>query len=425
MTPSAAIASVTPVPATIETRESWIVCLTALGIAAVSFAAPVITVVGLTSITADLGGERSVPALAYSLAWLGSSFGGIPMGRAAERLGIRFTVILGAVMIAVGLIIAQSGGRTGLLVGYGLFVGLLGNSGINAPLYTYVSRWFDRRRGTALALIGSGSSVSAAIWAPIFALSEAHVGWRHTMLGFAILEVALILPAAALVFGPSPELAGAEGNRQGPRPGAPVLGLKPAVALSGLCTAGFLCCVPMAMPQGHIVAFCGDLGIPASQGAAMLSVLLGCAFVSRQFWGWAADRIGGLRTIFFGSICQVTAMIGFLLTQNEAVLFVVSAWFGLGFSGIIPAYVFAVRELFPASEASWRVPSVLLFSGSGMAFGGWLAGAIYDRVGFYAAAFAAGIVFNVAHLMVIGTLVWRQRRVARFSPGLPDPKVTA
>jgi MFS family permease len=165
----------------------------------------------------------------------------------------------------------------------------------------------------------------------------------------------------------------------------------------------------MAMPQSHIVAFCSDVGIPPSQGAAMLSVLLGCAFVSRQFWGVVADRIGGLRTILAGSVCQITAMIGFLLTQNEAGLFAVSAWFGLGFSGIIPAYVLAVRELFPASEASWRVPSMLLFSGSGMAFGGWFAGAIYDRVGFYAAAFAAGIVFNALHLVVIGTLVWRRR----------------
>jgi MFS family permease len=334
------------------------------------------------------------------------------MGRAAERLGIRFTVIFGAAMIAVGLVIAQSGGRFGLLVGYGLFVGLLGNSGINAPLYIYISRWFDRRRGTALALIGSGSSVSAAIWAPIFAVTEAHIGWRHTMLGFAALELVLILPVAALVFRPAPVAFGFGRDRHGPQPGAAVLGLKPAIVLGGLCTAGFLCCVPMAMPQGHLVAFCSDAGIPASQGAAMLSVLLGCAFVSRQFWGWLADRIGGLQTILAGSACQITAMIGFLLTQNEAGLFAVSAWFGLGFSGIIPAYVLAVRELFPASEASWRVPSVLLFSGSGMAFGSWLAGAIYDTAGFYAAAFATGIVFNFAHLLVIGTLVWRQRRVA-------------
>jgi MFS family permease len=60
--------------------------------------------------------------------------------------------------------------------GYGVFIGLLGNAGMNAPLYTYVSRWFDRRRGAALALLGSGSSVSAAIWAPIFAAAEAQIG---------------------------------------------------------------------------------------------------------------------------------------------------------------------------------------------------------------------------------------------------------
>jgi hypothetical protein len=50
-----------------------------------------------------------------------------------------------------------------------------------------------------------------------------------------------------------------------------------------------------------------------------------------------------------------------------------------------------------------------------MAFGGWFAGAIYDAVGFYVAAFAAGIVFNLAHLTVIGALVWRQHRATSRS----------
>jgi MFS family permease len=109
-------------------------------------------------------------------------------------------------------------------------------------------------------------------------------------------------------------------------------------------------------------------------------------------------------------------MFGFLATQSEAGLFTVSAVFGLGFSGIIPAYVLAVRELFPASEASWRVPTLLLFSGSGMAFGGWLAGAIYDYAGFYAIAFATGILFNLINLALIGSLVWRQRLRTSVDP---------
>ncbi|HEV2098549.1 MAG TPA: MFS transporter, partial [Stellaceae bacterium] len=195
-----------------------------------------------------------------------------------------------------------------------------------------------------------------------------------------------------------------------PAVGAPVLGMRPRTALGLLSLASFFCCVPMAMPQGHLVAFCSDVGIPLSRGSAMLSVLLASAFLGRQLWGAVADRYGGLRAVLAGSACQIAAMTGFLLTQNEAGLFVVSAAFGLGFSGIIPAYVVAIRELFPASEASWRVPTLLLCSGSGMAAGGWMAGAIYDAVGFYAAAFATGILFNLANLVVVSVLVLRQSR---------------
>ena len=71
----------------------------------------------------------------------------------------------------------------------------------------------------------------------------------------------------------------------------------------------------------------------------MLSVLLGSAFLARQFWGWLADRIGGLQTLLWSSLAQATALTGFLLTQDEAALFAVSAAFGLGFSGLLPAYV--------------------------------------------------------------------------------------
>jgi MFS family permease len=397
---------------TIETRASWLVALTALGVYSVSFGAPTITVVALKPIAAELGGARSVPALAYSLAWFGSALGGVGMGWVAGRIGVRWTVMFGAVMIGVGLAVSTFGGQTALWLGHGIFIGLLGNAGINAPLYVYVARWFDRRRGTALALISSGQYVAGMLWPTLFERAISSIGWRHTMLVYAVFEIAVILPVAAVIFGPAPDTGRWDGAPAGPVSGEPVLGLRPRIALALLCLAGFLCCVPMAMPQSHLVAFCSDLGIPAAHGAAMLSLLLGCAFLSRQFWGAVADRIGGLPTVLAGSVCQLAAMTGFLLTQSEAGLFAVAAMFGLGFSGMVPAYVLAVRELFPASEASWRVPTVLLFSGSGMAAGGWLAGLIYDYAGFYAAAFAVGIMFNLANTLVVGALVWRQSQTA-------------
>ena len=76
--------------------------------------------------------------------------------------------------------------------------------------------------------------------------------------------------------------------------------------------------------------------------------------------------------------------------------------FGLGFAGIIPAYILAIRELFPASEAYWRIPTFLLCSGTGMALGGSLAGVLYDHFGTYAPAFAAGVAANAVNLAIVG-----------------------
>ena len=398
-------------PHAVETKSSWIVAGVALVILATAFGAPWIVAVALKMIAAEVGGARSVPALASALAWFGAGLGGILMGRIAERVGVRWTVLCGTVMIAAGLAIASLGPVWPLYAGCGIFIGVLGIGGINAPLYVYVSNWFDRRRGSALALISSGTYIAGAFWPPLFERVIAMIGWRQTMLCFALLEMIVIAPLALyfLVRAPAaaptaPAGAGAMSTRR-------VLGWPPNLVFAALMAAIFLCCVPMSMPQGHLIALCSDLGINASHGAWILSLLLGTAFLSRQFWGVVSDRIGGLRTVLIGSLWQAAGMAAFLVTQDEVGLIIVAAAFGLGFSGLIPATVLAGRELFPAAEAAWRIPILLLCSGTGMATGGWLAGVLYDAYGYYGPAFAAGIVSNLFNAAIIATLVIRRRRM--------------
>ena len=144
-------------------------------------------------------------------------------------------------------------------------------------------------------------------------------------------------------------------------------------------------------------------------GAAMLSVLLGSAFVARQFWGWVADRIGGLQTLLWASLVQATALTGFLLSKDQAALFAISAVFGIGLSGLLPAYVITVREYYPVEEANWRIPTVLFAGLLGMAVGGWGAGFLYDAFGDYLPAFAVGMAFNLLNLVVLLFLVAHRR----------------
>jgi len=82
----------------------------------------------------------------------------------------------------------------------------------------------------------------------------------------------------------------------------------------------------------------------------------------------------------------------------------------LGFAGLIPAYILTARKYFPAQDASWRVPTILLTGMSGMAAGSWLAGVIYDYFGFYAPAFATGLAFNLVNFAVIALLLVQARR---------------
>ncbi len=396
-------------PGSIETAASWRAALATLAILSVSYGAPLIVVVGLVPIQTSLGTDRSVPALAGALVWMGTGLGGVVMGRVAERIGMRACVAFGAVMIAAGLVVSARGGVTGLYLGHGLLIGLLGNGAIYPPLVTYVSRWFDRKRGTAIALISSGQYIAGVVWPFLFARGMARFGWRAVMAGYAGLTLVVLLPLALVFLAPPPAPVAAGPVGAG-RSRARVMGMRPGVVQVLLCVAGFCCCVPMAIPSAHLVAYCGGLGIGAGTGAAMLSVLLAAAFLSRQAWGLFADRHGGLATVAAGSAAQAAAIAAFLLTTNEAGLFAVSAAFGLGFAGIIPGYVLAVRDLFPSAEAAWRVPLVLFTAMGGMAFGSWFAGALFDRFGFYAPAFGAGVLFNLANLSVVGFLLTRQGR---------------
>src|SRR5262245_51375322 len=190
----------------IETRTSWVVATVCLFLLGMSFGASWIVAVGLKAIAADMGGQRTVPALGGSLAWLGTAAGGLLMGQMADRYGIRWTVMFGAVMICAGLFISTLGQKWQLWLGHGLLIGLLGNAGLNAPLYVYVSRWFDRRRGSALALISSGSYLAGFLWPTIFERSIANFGWRWTMMAYGLFQLAVILPTAMIFLHPPPDL---------------------------------------------------------------------------------------------------------------------------------------------------------------------------------------------------------------------------
>ena len=399
-----------PRPVDLDGAEAWRRLFVAMVAAVVGGVGLWSTVVVLPLIEQDFGVSRGGASLPFSLTLLGFAAGGILMGKLSDRVGVAVPMILGSVMLCAGYAlssIAQSYWQ--FLLAHCLLVGMLGSSVTFGPLVADITHWFKRRRGIAVAIVASGNYLAGAIWPPLLQLGFEAFGWRQTFLIVAIVCVVIMVPLALLLRRKRPGSDRKAGNDDAPEysPPAPL----PVLQIL-LVVAGIACCVAMAMPQVHIVAYCIDLGFGASTGAELLSIMLGLGVVSRLISGVIADRIGGVATLLIGSALQCLALLFYLPFDGLVSLYVVSALFGLSQGGIVPSYALIVRDYFPAAQAATRISLVVTATVGGMALGGWMSGALFDLTGSYQSAFLNGIAWNVLNMGIAAWLL-----LSRLKPG--------
>jgi MFS family permease len=181
-------------------------------------------------------------------------------------------------MMAAGLVLSAAGSVWTLYVGHGLLIGLVGNGAIFAPLVIYVTRWFDRRRGSALALISSGQYIAGIVWPSVFERGIALYGWQTTMLAYSAVVIAIIVPLALLCLRPSPEAYATHALSADPRKGAPVLGMPPNLVLALICVAVFFCLGSRRRTARRCCRCCWPAHSSAGSSGGCLSIAwVGCS----------------------------------------------------------------------------------------------------------------------------------------------------
>ena len=393
----------------IETRVGWIVVAASLFYLVIAYGSAHLIIVSLKPMAEAYGWPRWMPSTAYSALMVGAGVGGIIMGLWADHRSIRWPATLGSVATGGGIILASfTQDAWSLIAICGLVVGLCGTSTAFSPMLANVTLWFDRRRGIAIAIVASGQALAGAVWPIIFERGVSQAGWEQTWRAYGAVAILAMVPITFAFRWPVPGRS-RPGRRAGPDTDRSQAASN-RVLLILLSVAIVGCCVAMAMPMVHLVAFCSDLGFSSASGARMLAILLFCSAISRLGFGLVSDRIGGPRTILIGSTAQAVALGLFAVAGTETALYLVSGFFGLMFGGIVPAYAITVRELFPVRGLSWRMGVVFLGGTAGMALGGFLGGWVFDLAGNYRPAFLVGVAFNLINLMAVVAVLWRTRR---------------
>ena len=391
----------------IDGREAWFRLLVSVMLATIGCAGMWIVVVILPTVQAEFGTSRAGATLPFTLMTFGFALGNVVGGRYVDRFGITIPAVAASFALGAGFIgAAYSTSIWQFAIIHGVFIGT-GVSITFGPLIANISHWFDRRRGIAVAVAASGNYIAGALWPSVTQGFIATEGWRATYTGLGIFCVVTMVPLALLLRKASP----AE-NRHGSTGTVPIetpryfIDVSPKAFQMLLSIAGVACCVAMAMPQVHIVAYCADLGF----GVEMLSLMLGAGIISRLASGFLADYVGGVRTALLGSVLQCLALVFFLPFDGLMSLYVLSFMFGLAQGGIIPCYAIIIREYLPAAEAGRRIGLVIMATILGMALGGWLSGWIFDLTGSYRSAFINGIAWNFLNIGIFVLILWRTQR---------------
>ena len=390
-----------------DSRQAWLRLAVAVMIASVGAVGMWSVVVVMPVVQAEFAATRGAVSLAATMIFFGFGLGGVITGKITDRLGIVPAMAVSIAFLCGSYVLAGLATALWQFIIISFLMGL-GTSATFAPLMAEASHWFERYRGLAVTIVASGNYIAGTFWPPLINWSTQAYGWRATHFAIAIvcgvLMTLLLLVLRQIIGG-----SAARDHANAPPPRVD-LNLSTNTLTVLLCIASISCCVAMSMPQVHIVSYCGDLGYGVARGAEMLSIMMAFGIVSRIGSGFIADRFGGMVTLMIGSVAQAVALFFYLFFTSLPSLYLISAMFGLFQGGIVPSYAIIVRETMPANEAATRVGIVIFASVTGMSFGGWVSGVIFDMTGSYAAAFANGFAWNLLNIAIVLMLLLRGRQ---------------
>ena len=356
------------------------------------------------------GWDRGDIALINTSGLIGLALGGILMGRAADRIGIRRVVIFGVIVVG-GLVLVASR-ATELWQLYTLFflAGLLGGGAIFAPLMALVGSWFTRGAGLAIGIASAGQALGQGGVPFTGAFLIEALGWRGAMATQGTVTLLLLIPLALLLRDAAPQ--GAEERRL---TGETSHGLSNTAVTAWLSAAILFCCTCMAVPLMHLVPLIQGCGFPAPEAGSVLFFMLMVAIAGRVAFGKLADMIGAVPAYLTASAWQTLLVFGFTLIVRLDAFYLYAAIYGFGYAGVMTTVLVTARTLTAPAHRATSMGIIIAFGWLGHGLGGWQGGFFFDLTGNYSWTYMNAAIAGAINLAIVFAL-WVATRPRTGTP---------
>lgn len=357
----------------------------------------------LPELCGDLGWTRAMVSGAYSLYFLWHGLMYLVAGSLTDRYGPRLVLMISVLMLGSGYALMSTiHAPWQLYLSYGILLGT-GMSFAYLPVISTVSRWFVRRRGTALGLTVAGVGIGTLLLAPFAQFLISEFGWRASYLILAALVVVIALPVSRLMrldpsekgllpYGMQEMETQSNENDDSPSSLAD-FSLKRAIQttqfwLLAVMYASLVLAVQMVMV--HLKAYAVEFNVPEMAAATAVGLVGGASIGGRIVMGILSDRIGKKASFSTAYVLMAAMMFWLLRARQPWEFYVFSTVFGFGYGACVPLFPAAIGDWF-GTKFHGSIFGVLSAAAAlGGTAGPLLAGYAYDTTGGYSSAIVIG-----------------------------------
>lgn len=355
---------------------------------------------------AQFGGTLSTLQITFSILIVLQTFLSPFQGYLVDRFGPRLLLSIGAILTGGSWVLtAKATSVLGIYLTYGL-IGGVGTGIIYVGVVGLMVKWFPDRRGFAAGLVAAGYGMGAIVTTFPIASSLDLVGYQQTLTTYGLLiGIVGLIAAQALKRPPKNWMANYQASATVKTGATPTEMLKTPVfwlmfvMMTMMSTSGLMVISQMG-------SFAKDFGVTTATVFGMAALPLALTIdrftngLTRPFFGWVSDKIGRENTMTVAFGLEGVAMIIWLLTRDNALLFVLmSGVVFFGWGEIFSLFPSTLTDTFGATHSTTNYGFLYMAQGVGSVLGGPLAALLHESTGSWIP------VFNVVIAMDLITAV--------------------
>jgi len=368
------------------------------------------------SLEAEFELSRAATSSVFSAYMIFAAIFTIASGWALDRWGPRLIVLLMGLITGFSLVVvSQTGTLWQLFLSYSLLLAI-GTGGTYIVLMSATSRWFDKKRGLALGIAGSGGPLGTIVIAPVSAYLISNLGWRMSYLvmglvaWFVVVSLSMLLRRDPREIGLLPDGVKPSSDRTdvtNRHQNAHLSGFSLAQAFRTknfwlLSAIWLFLALTMTLILTHLVPYITDMGISTERAATVLSMAGGFNILSRPLTGWITDKVGRKVLGITWALIQAGTLLWLIWVGELWMFYLFAIVYGLSWGGLGIVSTALIVDNFGVRNIGVIMGGLDIAFAIGAAIGPALGGFVYDTTGSYSVAFAIGAIAVLIEALLIG-----------------------